>query len=463
MNSGRSPITAEIRATLAVAAPLAGANLAHMAMGLTNTIMVGHLGAAPLAAAGLGTALYFTLLMLCQGVLEAVAPLAAHAMGAEDHPTAGRVAGAGLIVAAALAAPVIVLLTVIPWLLAALGYDPELTAEIGHFMQVIRWGAPAFLGSSVLRFLLVAAFRTRIVMIVPLVAIPVNVALNWVLIFGHLGMPAWGSAGSGCATAIVQWLMLLCFAGCMLAMPMRIPVRMALRVLAEIPRILRLGVPMGVLRGMEIGVFVTTGVLMGVIGADALGAHQLVLNVASVTFMVPLGLSQAATVRVAFQLGLGAPEAARRAGYVAVALGAGFMSAAAALLLLMPRTIASAYVDLADPANAGLVAIAVQLFIIAALFQVFDGVQVIAVGALRGYRDTAVPMLIAGIGYWAIGFVSSWLLAFPLGFGAAGLWLGLALGLAVVAAALTLRLRFRARAQLRAVEARLLAATGLPA
>jgi MATE family multidrug resistance protein len=463
MTRDRSPLTAEIRATLAVAAPLAGANLAHMAMGLTNTIMVGHLGAAPLAAAGLGTALYFTLLMLCQGVLEAVAPLAAHAMGAQDHPTAGRVAGAGLIVAAALAAPVIAVLTVIPWLLAALRYDPELTAEIGGFLRVIRWGAPAFLGSSVLRFLLVAAFRTRIVMIVPLLAIPLNAALNWALIFGHFGMPAWGSAGSGCATAIVQWLMLLCFAGCMLAMPTRIPVRMALRVLAEIPRILRLGVPMGVLRGMEIGVFVTTGILMGVIGADALGAHQLVLNVASVTFMVPLGLSQAATVRVAFQLGLGEPAAARRAGYVAMALGAGFMSAAAALLLLMPRTIASAYVDLGDPANGGLVAIAVQLFVIAALFQVFDGVQVIAVGALRGYRDTAVPMLIAAIGYWAIGFGSSWLLAFPLGFGAMGLWSGLALGLAVVATALTLRLRVRGRAQIRVSETALLAAGRLPA
>ena len=463
MTGDRSPITAEIRATIAVAAPLAGANLAHMAMGLTNTIMVGHLGAAPLAAAGLGTALYFTLLMLCQGVLEAVAPLAAHAIGAQDHPTAGRVAGAGLIVAAALAAPVIAVLTVIPWLLAGLGYDPELTAEIGRFLRVIRWGAPAFLGSSVLRFLLVAAFRTRIVMIVPLLAIPLNAALNWTLIFGHFGMPAWGSAGSGCATAIVQWLMLLCFAGCMLAMPMRIPVRLALRVLAEIPRILRLGVPMGVLRGMEIGVFVTTGILMGVIGADALGAHQLVLNVASLTFMVPLGLSQAATVRVAFQLGLGEPAAARRAGYVAMALGAGFMSAAAALLLLMPRTIASAYVDLGDPANDGLVAIAVQLFVIAALFQIFDGVQVIAVGALRGYRDTAVPMLIAAIGYWAIGFVGSWLLAFPLGFGAMGLWSGLALGLAVVATALTLRLRVRARAQLRASEPVFLAANGLRA
>jgi MATE family multidrug resistance protein len=179
--------------------------------------------------------------------------------------------------------------------------------------------------------------------------------------------------------------------------------------------------------------------------------------------MVPLGLGQAATVRVAFQLGLGAPAAARRAGYVAVALGGSFMMATALLLLLMPRTIARAYVDVGDPANAGLVAIAVQFFVIAALFQIFDGVQVIAVGALRGYRDAAVPMLIAVIGYWAIGFAGGWLLAFPLGLGAVGLWSGLALGLAVVATALMMRLHFRARAQIRATETSLLAATGLPA
>jgi multidrug resistance protein, MATE family len=463
MAANHSPIAAEVRATLAVAAPLAGANLAQMAMSLTNTVIVGHLGAVPLAAAGLGAALNISLLLLCQGVLAAVAPLAAHAIGAEDHPTAGRVAGAGLIIAVVLAAPVIAILTVTPQLLAAFGYDPELAGEIERFMRAIRWGAPAFLGYSVLRFLLVAAFRTRIVMLIPLVAIPLNAALNWVLVFGHFGMPALGSAGSGCATAIVQWLMLLCFAGCIVAMPGQIPVRLAVRVLAEIPRILRLGLPISALIGLETGLFVTTGILMGLLGADALGAHQLVFNVIGVCFMVPLGLGQAATVRVAFQLGLGAPAAARRAGFVAVALGAGFMAVIAVLLWAAPRALVSAYLDLADPANDRIAAIAVQLFLIAALFQVFDGVQVIAAAALRGYRDTAVPMLIAAIGYWAIGFVGGWLMAFPLGLGAVGLWLGMALGLGVVAIALTVRLGFRARSQMRAAERLVLAAGGLRA
>src|SRR5438270_738594 len=305
MAAERSPILSEVRATLGIAAPLAAANLAQMAMGITNTIMVGELGAAPLAAAGLGGMLFYMMAMLCQGVLSAVAPLAAHAIGADDHPTAGRVAGAGLIVAAALALPIVAILTAIPLLLALLGYEPALATEIGNYLRMIRWGAPAFLGFAVFRFLLVASFRTRIVMLVPLCAIPVNAALNWVLIFGHFGLPAFGSAGSGCSTAIVQWLMLLSLAGYMLRMRTQMPVRLAVRVLSEIPRLLRLGLPIGVLLGLEVGVFAMTGILMGLMGADALGAHQLVLNVASLTFMVPLGLSQAATVRVAFPLGLG--------------------------------------------------------------------------------------------------------------------------------------------------------------
>src|SRR5437868_5846335 len=376
----RPPIAAEIRATLAVAAPLAAANLAQMAMQVTNAVMVGHLGAVPLAAAGLGNALNATLLMTSQGLLTAVAPLAAHSFGAGDHPAAGRVAGGGLIVATAVAAPMMATLLVVPPLLSGLGYEPDLVAEIGRFLWAISWGIPGFLGAAVLR-----------------------------------------------------------------------------RILG----ILRLGLPIAAMRGLEIGVFVMTGVMMGMIGADALAAHQLVFNVAGVCFMVPLGLAQAATVRVAYQLGRSEPSAARRAAYVALAMGGLFMTAAALLLWTTPRILIGFYLDLGDAANQSTVAIALQLFVIAALFQLFDGVQVIAAGALRGYRDTAVPMLIAATGYWAIGFVGGWLLAFPLGFGAVGLWLGLALGLAVVAVALGLRLQSRARLQIRAAETIVLAAGGV--
>jgi len=437
-------MVSEIRATIAVAGPLAAANLAQMAMGFTNTVIVGSLGSAALAAAGLGASLYFTVALVCSGILTAVAPLAAHAIGAGDNRRAGHVAGAGLVLAALLAVPVVAALLAANRLLVALGYEPALAAEIGRFLGAIAWAAPGFLGFAVLRSFLVAASRSRTVMIALILCIPMNAGLNWILVFGHLGAPALGIAGSGCSTAVIQWLMFTGLGAYALAAPSLAQYRMraSLRSCNEIGRILRLGLPIGGILGLEIGVFATTGILMGLLGADALGAHQLVMNCISVVFMVPLGIAQAATVRVAVALGSGAPEAARRAGFVALALGVAYMAIMAVVLVAVPHTIAGIYVDIDAPANRGLVGIALYLLAIAALFQIFDGVQAIAAGALRGYRDTTVPLLLAVIGYWGIGFAGGWLLAFPAGYGPIGLWSGLAVGLAAVAVMLTVRLHF---------------------
>jgi MATE family multidrug resistance protein len=200
-------LVSEMRATVAVAGPLAAANLAQTAMGFTNTVMVGSLGSGALAAAGLGASLYFTIAMVCSGILTAVAPLAAHAIGAGDRWRAGRVAREGLILSAVLAIPVVGALLLASRLLALLGYDPALAAEIGRFLGAIAWAAPGFLGFAVLRSFLVAASHSRTVMIALILGIPMNAGLNWILVFGHLGAPALGIAGSGCSTAIVQWLM----------------------------------------------------------------------------------------------------------------------------------------------------------------------------------------------------------------------------------------------------------------
>jgi multidrug resistance protein, MATE family len=444
----RSSIGGELRATLALAAPLAAANLAQMAMGVTDMVMVGRLGAVPLAAAGLGAMLYFTGGVVLQGILSAVAPLTAHAFGAGDRAAAGRIAGAALALAVLLALPFVAALTNLDQLLRALGYDAALAREIGRFLRAIAWGGPAFLGFAVLRSLLAALSHTRAVMAVLLLCVAGNAALNWVLIYGHLGAPALGVAGSGYASAINQWLILAGMALCIRI----VPSLAALRVLrsafavnrATMASILRLGLPIGGIMGIEVGVFMAAGVLMGLLGAAALGAHQLVLNCAGISFMVPLGLSQTATVRVAYELGAGRALAARRAGFAALGLGIGFMSATAVVLWTIPDTIIAVYIDIADPANRELVQIARRLIAIAAIFQVFDGMQVIAAGALRGYKDTFVPMLLATIGYWGAGFAGGWLLAFPFGFGPVGLWWGLALGLAVVAVLLTLRLHLLA-------------------
>src|SRR5215472_665459 len=250
-------IIAEMRATAAVAGPLAAANLAQMAMGFTNTVVVGSLGSGALAAAGLGASLYFTVALVCSGILTAVAPLAAHAIGAGDNRRAGRVAGAGLVLAALLAVPVVAVLLVAGRLLIALGYEPALAAEIGRFLGAIAWAAPGFLGFAVLRGFLVAASRSRTVMIALILCIPMNAGLNWILVFGHLGAPALGIAGSGSATAIIQWLMLTGL-GCYTHMApslTKFRLRPILRCWDEIGRIVRLGLPIGGILGLEIGVF----------------------------------------------------------------------------------------------------------------------------------------------------------------------------------------------------------------
>ena len=442
-------LRAELSATLALAAPLAAGNLAQMAMSVTTTVMVGRLGGIPLAAVGLGGMLYFTGGIMLQGVLFAVSPLAAHALGAGDRGGAGRIAGAGLALAMMLALPFTAALAMVDHVLRALGYDAALAAEIGRYLRAAVWGVPAFLSYAVLRSVLAALSHTRSIMTVHVLCLGGHAVLSWALIFGHLGAPVLGVTGSGYASAAIQWLTLGGLGLCVLLMPGLRGLHLLRAAFAasrnEIGRILRLGVPIGGMRGIETGLFMTTGVLMGLLGASALAAHQLVLNCAGVTFMVPLGLANAATVRVALQLGADRPEAARRAGFVALALGIAFMSATAIVLWTVPGAIIGLYINASDPANRAIVATARRLFALAALFQVFDGVQVIAAGALRGHKDAMVPLLLATIGYWGVGFAGGWLLAFPLGYGAVGLWWGLALGLAAVAVLLTLRLNWIAQ------------------
>ena len=439
-----SGIRTELRATLALAVPLSAANIAMIAMAVTNTVMVARLGTMPLAAAGLGGMFYFTIGIVLQGILFAVAPIAAHALGAGDRRAAGRTAGAGLVLALLLSLPFVIALASLQHLLQRLGYDATLVAEIGRYLRALAWSGPAFLCFAVLRSLLSAVSHVRAVMAVLLVGVVSNAILSWSMIFGHLGAPVMGLAGSGYASAINQWLMLAGLTLCTRASPECAGLHLLRGAFAarwtQMAEILRLGLPMGAIRGIESGVFLATGVLMGLFGAAALGAHQLVLNCASVSFMVPLGLSQAATVRVAYEIGAGRPREANLAGFVALALGILFMSAAALVFSTIPRAIIGLYTDLSDPANRELVQIAHRLIAIAAIFQVFDGVQTIAAGALRGYKDTLIPLLLATFGYWGMGFVGGWILAFPLGYGVVGLWWGLALGLATVALLLTLRL-----------------------
>lgn len=259
--------------------------------------------------------------------------------------------------------------------------------------------------------------------------------MNYTLVFGKFGFPALGVAGAGYGTSIVSWIMF----GALALHILRSRFLRSYRVFSRLGEfklplcweILRLGLPVAGLTIVENGMFSAVAVLMGVLGASLLAANQIVINFTDIAIVVTFAIGEAATIRVAHWIGAGSPSKARQAGYIAVTLGASVMAFMAIILWTVPEAIVSIYLDIGDPANAEVLALAVALFGIAAIFQIFDGVQAIAARALRGFKDTVVPFWIATVGYWVIGITGGYILGFSLGMGGPGLWWGLALGLAV--------------------------------
>jgi MATE family multidrug resistance protein len=327
--------------------------------------------------------------------------------------------------------------------LRALGQDAALAAAAQDFLRCMLWGIPAFGLFLTLRGFMAAMERPWPPLVIGLLAVPLNALIGWVLIFGHFGAPAMGVRGAGIAGAVADSFMFLALA--LFVMRDRRLRRYHLfgriwRIdMARLRKAIGLGLPIAAQMLLEIGLFSAVGLAMGAFGAQAVAAHAIALQIASITFAVPLGLGQAATARVGLAIGAGRVRAAWRAGWVAILLSMVFMAPMAALMLLAPGTLAGLFLDEATPGAAETAALAATLLFFAGLFQLSDGVQVTGAGALRGLHDTRMPMWIAAIGYWALGFTAALVLAFPLGLGPSGIWVGLVIGLLGVAGAMTWR------------------------
>ena len=440
----------ELRATLVLAAPLIGVQLLQMSMSFVDVLMVGRLGTAALAAAVLGSTVFFTSMLMCIGVILAVNPTVAQADGAGDADAVGRAARQGIWLAVALGAPLTLAFGYAEPALLATGQAPETAALAADYLAAIRWGLVPNLALTSLRGLLEGLERPRAILVATALGTVLNVGANEVLMYGRWGLPALGLEGTGWSSTLVMAAM---FVGLALWVA-REPTLARYRVLRGLRRpdpamlgtLARLGVPIGVTFGLEAGLFTAGTLLVGRLGETALAAHQIALNAASVTFMVPLGIGMAATVRVGQAVGAGAPEAARRAGWVAIGLGTAFMVLGAALFWLRPGWVVRAYAGAApDP---DLAALAAALLGIAAVFQLVDGLQATAAGALRGLKDTRVPMVFGAVAYWGVGLsVGAWL-AFSAGMGARGLWWGLTAGLATAAVLLVWRFAALARREI---------------
>ena len=428
------------RDLLRLALPVTTVQVGMMTMGVVDTAMVGRVGAADLAAVALGSMYFFLISIFGLGVLMALDPVVSQGAGADDTEAVARGVQRGLLLAAVLGVVASALHAPAAPVLALLGQPDDVVPIAGAYVRALIPGILPFFVFSVFRQSLQALHHTRALLIAIVIANVANVAFNWMLIFGNLGMPALGARGAGYATSITRWLMTLGLlaAAWPLLRPLLRPIRSGVWEVAPLARIIRIGLPIGLHHELEFGAFGVTALLMGTLGTVQMASHQIALNIASLTFMVPLGVGAAAAVLVGRAVGRGDPAEARRAAVAAIAVGVAFMGTSAIVMLLIPARLAAFYTDLE-----AVLALAATLIPIAGAFQVFDGIQVVSAGALRGLGDTRVPMLVGLVGFWLIGLPVSVALGFGAGLGPIGLWWGLVAGLGSVALLLLARVRVR--------------------
>ena len=443
--SGRSAVATEIAATLTLAWPIVVTNLAQNGMMAIGVMMMGRLSAESLAAGALANTLNFALLIVGIGFMSVVAPMVAREIGRKAHSVRDvrRTVRQGFWTTVILTIPVWILFWNTESVLLALGQQPELARESARYMGALQWGFPFFLLYLVLRSFVAALQRPRVALFAVLIALGWSALANWALMFGHLGFPALGLRGSGIAVASTHVVMFS-----VLALFVSLDRRMRRYHVfgrfwrPDIPRLKelwRLGAPVAATLLFEAWIFQAVVFLMGRIDSVSLAAHAIAIQIASLAFMIPLGLSQAASVRVGRFFGAHDAAGVKRAGWTAFWICMAAMVATASVMVLAPETLASAFLRADTDAARATLETAISFLAMAALFQLADGAQAVGSGMLRGLHDTRVPMLYALAGYWGVGLPLGYLLAFHAGWRGMGLWTGLAVGLAVVAVLMIVR------------------------
>jgi MATE family multidrug resistance protein len=428
----RNAVWRDVAAILKLGSPLLVANLALAGMPLADTLMAGHLGAHGLAAVAVGSSFYGLCMYCGLGVMTALSPLAAHAYGSGAHAQVGQYARQGFWVMLLAALVLVAALWTVAPVLAWIGTDPSVAPVASAYVHAISLGLPALLMAHGLRCTSEGVGRTRPVMVIALAAVSVNVFLNWLLMYGHWGAPALGAVGTGFATASAQWCMAIGFVIWIRWHPGYAPYGIIGRLprpdIARLREILALGLPIGGAMLAETALFSSAGLMIGTLGAATVAAHQIALNYASFTFMVPVSLHSATTIHVGHALGGRDRLGARRAGYAGIAVCGALMAISACILFAGHDVIAGLYTT--DPQVR---TVAGGLLLLAGVFQLSDGLQVGAMGALRGFQDTRLPLAITLAAYWGIGFPLAYQAGLVHGYGPVGVWWGLIAGLAVAA------------------------------
>jgi MATE family multidrug resistance protein len=435
----------EFRPMVTLATPVVVAEIGWVAMGLVDTLMVGPLGPEAIGAVGIGSAVFIGVVIFAMGVLLGLDTLVSHAYGAGRLEECHRWLVHGTVLSLVVALPVTLLLVGLSGLLGGWGLDPTVLVLTRPYLEIVLWSVLPLLFYATFRRYLQGMGVVRPVMIALVTANVINVIVNWVLIFGKFGAPAMGVRGAAWATVLSRVAMAAyLFVVIVLRERGRRPGLFETPLTIEWPwmrRLLTLGVPAASQITLEVGVFAASTALAGRLAPIALAAHQIAIHIAALSFMVPLGVSSAGAVRVGHAVGRRDPAAAERAGWTALILGAGFMACTAAAFILIPRVLMGAFTR-----NEGVLQLGVSLLAVAAVFQLFDGIQGVATGILRGLGDTRTPMLWNLVGHWFIGLPSGYALCFVMGRGVIGLWWGLSIGLIICGVALLIVWELRIRA-----------------
>ncbi len=422
----------EVRTTAVLAAPLAAAHVSSGLISFVDSVIAGRHGTATLAGVSVGTALFWLPMMIPMGTLMALPPLVSRLDGAGRRDEIGAQFRQALWLAAMLGLLMFAFLSIAPLLLGWMGIAPEIRPAATDFLHGIRWGIPAFTLYLCMRYLSDGLHWTLPSMLLGFGGLALLAPLGFVLTFGEFGFPELGALGLGIASAVMMWAQALCFA--LYLWRARRFADLQLFAHAEPPRwraigdLLRTGLPIGVTVAMEGGLFIATALIIGRLGPVESAAHQIAINVASMCFMVPFGLAEATTVRVGHALGRGDRDGLRRAAFAGYALLLLTQTLSASAMLLGNHAIVGLYTH-----DAAVAALAASLLLFAAAFQFPDGIQVLSAGALRGIKDTRVPMLLAAFAYWGIGMPVGAGLGLGLGYGPRGMWAGLIAGLLVAA------------------------------
>ncbi|HRL20753.1 MAG TPA: MATE family efflux transporter [Alcaligenes sp.] len=436
---------AELQSSLRLGAPLILTNLAQVALLTTNLIFMGRLGSDALAAGSLSASLYHAFMIFSMGLVSAVIPMLATTLGRRlrDVREVQQIIRHGFLTALLITIPAWIVLWHAQDILILMKQDPAVAARSVTYMHTLQWSLLPYLGYIVLRSFLAAMEKPAWTLAIAVAAIGINALLGWMLVFGNLGMPAMGLAGAGLATTLSSLFMFIGLSVVVLRDPRFRRYYLFDRAWHwELPRLWKmwkLGIPIAITFTLETLVFYAAIMMMGVIGQSELAAHAIAMQICSVSYMIPLGFSQVATIRVGLSAGRLDPLAARRAGWIAYALGVGFMGLAALVFWFAPLSLISLFLELNEPDNQAVISLAISFLALAALFQLSDGAQAVAAGMLRGLHDTRTPMLLALIGYWVLGVPTGAVLAFQADMGGIGIWIGLVTGLSIVAVLLTLR------------------------